>query len=117
MNKTYSVILALGWPIIERTIVKISEDYINEENMKELHDKILAGAAKIVDRIPTQIDNMLLDELKEAFENNYELVQKYGDRILDPIENYIKASANKYDDLALPAIAQFRIVTNIPDND
>jgi len=59
---------------------------------------------------------MILSMIEEMI--NEENIRKYGDKLFDLIEDFVRDSETKVDDATvLPLVKAARIALNIPDND
>lgn len=59
---------------------------------------------------------MIIGMIEEMI--NTENIKKYGDKLFDLIEDFVKDSDTKVDDtIVLPLIKAARVALNIPDND
>lgn len=116
MKVSTELLLKLGAPILAQAVEMVARMLITEDNLKDIQKKVHDGVQIFTGKIPGEFDDMLVDDLAEAF-SSQERITLYGDAILDPIEEWIEHNGFEFDDMLLPVIARFREVANIPDND
>lgn len=114
-SDTVLFLFKASWPLVAKAIEESLEAIVTEENLIKAQEQLREAVAWMTDKIPGDFDDILVGKVEELFTADF--IAKYGDMVLDPLETFITASENKYDDLLLPAIAQLRLVANIPDND
>lgn len=103
----------ISWPIIARGIKNALESVVTEENLQKAQEELKDAVEWLTEKIPGDFDDILVDKLEELFTDS-DFIAKYGAKILDPLEAFIIASENEYDDLLLPAIEQLRVIASIP---
>ena len=69
----------------------------------------------MVDKIIIKMLPVLIGQLLKLL--TPELAKKMADKLLDTVEDAIRKSENKLDDIFLPVIYVIREAFNVPDND
>lgn len=69
----------------------------------------------MVDKIVIKMLPLLIGQLLKLF--TPELARKMADKLLDTVEDAIRESENKLDDIFLPVIIVIREAFNVPDGD
>jgi len=117
MNLSTTTVLFLAKPIISKVANEIFASIITEENLVSVRNQLVEAIQSITGKTSFVWDDKLVGSIMDKMEDP-EFYQKWGDKMLDPIENWIEATETKWDDLLLmPVLKLVRSVCIIPDDD
>jgi len=117
MNISATTALFLAKPIITKVANEIFASVITEKNLLKVKLALVDTVKEITGKTSFVWDDKLVDAIIEKM-SDPEFYQKWGDKILDPLENWIQATDTQWDDLLImPVFVMVRAVCDIPDND
>ena len=117
MNITATTALFLAKPIITKVANEIFASIITEKNLAKVRIELIEAVQAITGKTSFVWDDNLVNAIVKKM-SDPEFYQKWGDKILDPLENWVLATETPWDDiLIMPVFKLVRVVCDIPDND
>lgn len=116
MDVKTSLLVKFGLPILIDQIQNIAVAVVTEDNLRRCQAKVHDALTWLTGKTATKFDDELVATLEKKL-SDPAFIAEYGDRLLDPIEEFIVSSSWTWDDRLLPFISQLREVAHIPDND
>ena len=117
MKIAASTALFLAKPIIVKVANEIFASVITDENLAKVKDKFIGTITELTGKTSFVWDDKLVEAVIDKM-SAPEFYQKWGDKILDPLEDWVQATETPWDDvLLMPVFGMVRNVCNIPDND